>query len=173
VLHRVVARVPASLAVQMTAEIQPGHGRQGAQGRGQAGRHPAAAAGRGPARAGEVIALPGQRASRAGRQVRSGGRGEVRGREPTARREHAARDGVTQGQGVPQHVRAVGHHPGAGRPFGGSLGQHVVDKIGDGRRHVGRQCGHRLVLVGVGDGQWLAGRERNVPGQAFVGHHTE
>lgn len=153
----------------MTAEIQPGHGREGAQGRGQAGRHPAAAAGRAPARAGWVIAL----GQRAGRQVRSGGRGEVRGREPTARHEPTARDGVTQGQGVPQHIRAVGHHPGARRAFGGSLGQHVVDKIGDGWRHVGRQCGHRLVLVRVGDGQWLAGRERHMPGQAFVGHHTE
>jgi altronate dehydratase len=62
------------------------------------------------------------------------------------------RGGVARGQGVSQHVGAVGDHPDAGGTLFRGLGEHVVHQIADRLRHVRRQGGHRLVLVRERDG---------------------
>ena len=131
--------------MDMTAEIQAGHGRENAQHGGQARRHPAAAIAdraraevSGPTR---VMAGPGQGAGGRRRQVRPGHPREA------AARGNVARGPVTHEQGLAQHVGAVGHHPGAGRPAGGGFGKHVVDQIGQRpgggrpRRHAARGPG--------------------------------
>jgi hypothetical protein len=72
-MHRVVAHVSAVLAVDVTAEIQAGRGREGAERGGQARGGPAAAvADRTPAVAGRVMVVAEQGAGAGRRQVRSG-----------------------------------------------------------------------------------------------------
>ena len=75
-----VAHVSAALAMDVTAEVQAGRGREGAERGGQARGHPAAAvADRAPGEAGRVMVVAGHGAGAGGRQVRPGDSREVAG----------------------------------------------------------------------------------------------
>ena len=79
-MHR-VAHVSAGLAVDVTAEVQAGRGREGAERGGQArGRPAAAVADRTRAGAGRVLVVAEQAAGAGRRQVRSGYSRDAAGR---------------------------------------------------------------------------------------------